>query len=387
MDALKDAIRSNVRQYAMLLALIVITLFFQITTNGILLYPQNVANLIQQNAYVLILAVGMTLCILTGGNIDLSVGSICAFIGAVIGTFIINWKMPIAPAILLTLLVGALIGVWQGFWIAFVRIPPFIVTLAGMLTFRGLTLTILKGLTLSPYPAAFQFISAGFLGNNFVGFHISTVGVGVVLIAADIFFGIKARKKQRQYGFAVLPVSLFTAKIALISLGISLFTYWLASYKGIPMILLPIAFLIAVYSFFTAKTVPGRYIYAMGGNEKAARLSGIKTDIVLFLVYVNMAVLSAIAGIAFSSRLNASSPQAGQNFELDAIAACFIGGASSTGGVGTVFGAIIGALVMGVLNNGMSMMGAGTDKVMVVKGLVLLLAVGFDIMSKSRSKV
>lgn len=389
-EAIKNTFKSNIRQYAMLIALVLIMIFFQIATDGILLVPMNVANLILQNSYVLILAIGMTLCILSGGNIDLSVGSVCAFIGAIIGALIINMKMNVTLAILISLIIGVIIGVWQGFWIAYVRIPAFIVTLAGMLLFRGLTITMLKGLTLSPFPESFQQISAGFIPDIFNGLgtelNITALLAGIILSIIYVVLEIKKRNERQKYDFENTILPLFVIQLIVVVGVINLFFYWLAAYKGIPIIFVLIGILILAYSFFTTKTVPGRYIYAMGGNEKAASLSGIKTNKVLFFTYVNMAVLSAIAGVAFTSRLNAASPQAGVNFELDAIAACFIGGASAYGGIGTVIGAIIGALVMGVLNNGMSILGVGSDMQMTIKGFVLLMAVAFDVLSKNKSK-
>lgn len=390
MQHIKDVFKNNIRQYAMFIALIVITIFFQILTGGTLLLPMNITNLILQNSYVLILAIGMTLCILTGGNIDLSVGSVCAFIGAVAGTLIINMKMDAGLAIVICLLIGIAIGVWQGFWIAYLRIPAFIVTLAGMLLFRGLTIAMLKGLTLSPFPEKFLQISAGFIPDVFKGLgtslNVTALVVGIIISIIYVIFAFKRRADERRYGFEVIAMPLFIAKIILVVAGINLFAYWLAAYKGLPIILVLIGILVFVYSFFTTKTVPGRYIYAMGGNEKAAKLSGINTNRVLFFTYVNMAFLAAVAGIVFTARLNAASPQAGMNFELDAIAACFIGGASAYGGIGTVTGSIIGALVMGVLNNGMSIMGVGSDMQMIIKGFVLLVAVAFDVLSKNRAR-
>ncbi|HOP71909.1 multiple monosaccharide ABC transporter permease [Thermoclostridium caenicola] len=390
MEKIGTTIKNNMRQYAMLIALVVIMIFFQIATNGVLLYPMNVTNLVLQNSYVLILAIGMTLCILTGGNIDLSVGSVCAFVGAISGTLMINMKMPMLPALLITLGIGFIIGLWQGFWIAYIRIPAFIVTLAGMLIFRGLTNTILQGLTLAPYPKEYQMISGGFIPDflNFfgAGFNVTTIVVGVVLSLLYVFMALKKRKERAGYGFENTHFLFFIIQCVVVVGGIMLLAYWLAAYKGIPIIFVIIGTLVFGYTVFTQKTVPGRYIYAMGGNEKAAQLSGINTNKVLFFTYVNMSVLAAIAGISFSSRINSASPVAGQNFELDAIAACFIGGASAYGGVGTVIGAIIGALVMGVLNNGMSIMGVGIDMQMTIKGLVLLVAVAFDVISKRKSR-
>ena len=390
MDAIKNIFKKNIRQYAMLIALVVIMIFFQIATKGILLVPMNVTNLILQNGYVFILAIGMTLTILTGGNIDLSVGSLCALIGSIAGTLIITMKMNIVLAIVVTLLVAVVIGMWQGFWIAYIRIPAFIVTLAGMLLFRGLTVTMLKGLTLAPFPESFQQLSSGFVPDIFNGFgtklNFTAILVGIIISVIYTTMQFKNRSKKQKSDFVVTSLTFFALQILSMLVVINLFFYWLAAYKGIPIALILIGILIIAYSIFTTKTVPGRFLYAMGGNEKAAKLSGINTNKVLFFAYVNMAILSAVAGIMFASRINSASPSAGINFELDAIAACFIGGASAYGGVGTITGAIIGALVMGVLNNGMSILGVGSDWQMSIKGLVLLTAVAFDVISKMKSK-
>ena len=391
MGSIRNFLRDNVRQYGMLIALVVIMLFFQVATDGVLLVPMNVTNLVLQNAYVFILAIGMTLCILTGGNIDLSVGSVVAFIGALCGTLVITLHLNVWLSMGLVLLVGLAIGVWQGFWIAYLRLPAFIVTLAGMLTFRGLTVFMLKGLTIGPFPDVFQQISSGFvpdlLGGDGAALNIMTLVVGAVIAGLYVLVQFSQRLHRRRNGYASASFGLFIAGVVLVVGVIGLASYWLASYRGLPVIFIIIGILVAAYSFFTQRTVPGRNLYAMGGNEKAAQLSGINTNRVLFFAYVNMGVLAAVTGIAVSSRLNAASPLAGQNFELDAIAACFIGGASATGGIGTIVGAIIGALVMGVLNNGMSILGIGSDIQQVVKGLVLLLAVAFDVLSKRKARV
>lgn len=382
MEALQNVFRKNVRQYGMLIALVLIMALFQFLTDGVLLKPQNVTNLILQNSYVIILAVGMILCIIAGGNIDLSVGSVCAFIGAVVAYLIIKMDMPLPIAILAGLALGLLIGVWQGFWIAYIRIPAFIVTLAGMLLFRGLTMVILQGQTLAPLPPGFTILSAGY----FPGRDMTTYGVGAVVAVIFVANELMQYRKKKKFGIETLTIGPEILKIAVVIGVFALFTHWLAAFKGIPFVLALLAVLILAYSFFTQKTVGGRYLYAFGGNEKAAKLSGINTNRVLFLAYVNMALLAAIAGIMFTARLQAATPSAGTGFELDCIAACFIGGASAYGGIGTVTGAVIGALVMGVLNNGMSIMGVGSDWQMAIKGLVLLLAVAFDVISKSRAK-
>ncbi len=387
MGKLKVLFKNNIRQYGMGIALVSIIIFFQILTGGILMKPLNVTNLILQNSYVLVLAIGMFFCILTG-NVDLSVGSVVAFVGAISAILSIQLKVAVIPTIIISLLIGALIGAWQGYWIAYVRIPPFIVTLAGMLAFRGLTMVILKGQTIAPFPESYQIISSGFipdlLGSG--GLHITTLVIGAILSIIYILIELRKRKNTLKYNFEVLPMSLFSAKLVVVAGLINLFTYWLASYKGIPTVLILLAALVLVYSFIANKTVAGRHVYAFGGNEKAAKLSGVKTNRVLFWVYVNMSALSALAGIVLAGRLNAATPKAGASFELDAIAACYIGGASASGGIGTVFGCIIGGLIMGVLNNGMSILGISIDWQQTIKGLVLLMAVAFDVYTKNKGK-
>lgn len=383
---IKTIIRNNIREYAMVLALVVIMILFQILTGGVLFMPLNITNIILQNSYVLILAVGMLLVILTG-NVDLSVGSVAAFIGAVAAVFMVNYKMPVILAVPLCLIIGALVGAWQGFWIAYRRIPAFIVTLAGMLVFRGLTMVILKGQTLSPFEVSFQVIANGFLPETLKlgNLNMIAIGIGILLSLIFIYVELKSVKNKKKYNFEVLPLGFTVAKIVIIVISINLLTYSLAAYKGIPLVLILIASLIAIYTFVTQKTILGRHIYALGGNEKAARLSGIKIKHVKFFVFVNMGVLAALAGLVVAGRLNAATPKAGTNFELDAIAACFIGGASASGGIGKIVGAIIGALFMGVLNNGMSIKGVGIDWQQAIKGMVLLGAVAFDVYNKSKS--
>lgn len=378
--------KSNIRQYGMFIALILIMVLFQILSGGVLLKPLNITNLILQNSYILILAVGMLLVIITG-HIDLSVGSIAAFVGAISAILMVNHGIPFVLAMLISLVIGAIVGAWQGFWVAYVRIPSFIVTLAGMLLFRGLTMLVLDGQSIAPFPDSFRKISTGFLPDfqQAASLHMLTITVGVVLSLVYLFMEWRARLTQKRYKFETLPLPLFIAKLAVIIIVTNLLTYVLALYNGIPNILVLLFALIVLYTYVMRKTVMGRHIYALGGNEKAARLSGVKTKKMTFWVFVNMGVLSALAGLVFAARLNAATPKAGVNFELDAIAACFIGGASATGGVGTVIGAIIGGLVMGVMNNGMSLIGLGIDYQQGIKGLVLLLAVAFDLYNKNKS--
>ncbi|GAE26758.1 L-arabinose transport system permease protein [Halalkalibacter wakoensis JCM 9140] len=386
MNTITNLFKNNMKQYSMIIALVFIVILFQILTDGTLLRPLNITNLILQNSYILVLAIGMVLVIITG-HIDLSVGSIAAFVGAISAILMVNLQMNPFLAIIVCLLVGALIGAWQGFWVAYVGIPAFIVTLAGMLLFRGLTLVVLQGQSIAPYPASFQQISNGFIPDIFGGdgIHIFSIVIGFIFSLILIVMEIRTRKNQVKYQFDVLPQGLFVAKLVAIFAVINVFTYVLATYRGIPNILIILLVLIIGYTFVMKKTIVGRHIYAVGGNLKAASLSGVKTKQVTFGVFVNMGVLSALSGLIFAARLNAATPRAGNLFELDAIAAVFIGGASAYGGVGTVIGAIVGGLVMGVMNNGMSILGLGIDWQQAIKGLVLLAAVAFDIVNKKKS--
>ncbi|GAA0485951.1 sugar ABC transporter permease [Salinibacillus aidingensis] len=385
MDNIKSFIGSNMRRFGMIIALIGIVLLFQILTGGIILTPLNITNIIMQNSYIIVLAIGMMLIIITG-EIDLSVGSVAAFIGAIAGFLIVKLDMSVFMGILLCLVAGAIIGAWQGFWVAYVNIPSFIVTLAGMLIFRGLTLVVLDGQTIAPFPEGYRSISSSFLPDIFggEGIQLFTVVIGIVLSLLYILTELRLRKNAQKYNFNVTSFGLFILKLLLFTAVIFSFTYVLALYEGFPYVLIVLFLLVIGYTFLMNNTVYGRHIYAVGGNANAAQLSGIKTKKVKFLVFINMGLLSALCGIIFSGRLNAATPQAGNLFELDAIAAAVIGGASFTGGVGTVFGAVIGALVMGVLNNGMSLMGIGIDWQQAIKGLVLLAAVAFDVLNKNK---
>lgn len=379
-------LKNTIKEYSMIIALVVIAGFFEIMTGGTLLKPLNVTNLILQNSYILILAIGMLL-VIVAFQIDLSVGSTAALIGAVSAIIMIKMHNSVFVGIAVSLLIGALIGAFQGFWVAYVKIPAFIVTLAGMLIFRGLTMVSLGGTSLAPYPVAFQKIASGFIPDFFhgQGVHITTLLIGIIFSVIYILFGLSKRNNQKKLGLEVSSQGAFIAKTTAIVIVANLFTYDLASYKGLPNVLVLLAVLIALYTFVTTKTVIGRHIYALGGNEKAAKLSGVKTKALVFWVFVNMGVMAALSGIVFAARLNAATPKAGTGFELDAIAACFIGGASASGGVGTIIGAIIGGLVMGIMNNGMSLIGLGIDWQQAIKGLVLLLAVAFDVYTKSKS--
>ena len=386
MENLRQMFKNNLRQFGMLIVLASIMLFFEIWSGGILLRPLNVTNLILQNSYILVLAVGMLL-VIVAFHIDLSVGSVAAVISAASAIMIVTYKMNFILAIIISLLLGAIIGAWQGWWISYIKIPAFIVTLGGMLIFRGLTMGSLGGMTIGPYPEGFQRISTGFIPDFFGGksIHITTLLIGVIFSVIYVIYEIYKRRTHQKYSFEVIAMRYFIAKIVFIILAINAFTYSLAAYKGIPNVLVLLFVLISVYTFITSKTVIGRHIYALGGNEKAAKLSGVKTQQIVFWVFVNAGVMSALSGLVFAARLNAATPKAGVGFELDAIAACFIGGASTAGGIGTIIGAIIGGLVMGVMNNGMSLMGVGIDWQQSIKGLVLLLAVAFDTYTKNKS--
>ncbi|WP_405096703.1 multiple monosaccharide ABC transporter permease [Oceanobacillus sp. FSL H7-0719] len=385
MTNLKQMMSKNMKSYGMIIALVGIALLFQILTNGILLTPLNITNIIMQNSYIIIMAIGMMIVIITG-EIDLSVGSVAAFVGAMAGVFLVSLDLPIILSIALCLIIGAAIGAWQGFWVAYFNIPAFIVTLAGMLIFRGLTLVVLQGQTIAPFPDEFRSISSAFLPDIFGGesLNLLTIVIGIVLTIIYISIEFKHRKADRKYGIVHTSNMLFFAKLLILAVVINLSTYMLALYAGTPYVLIILFVLIIGYTYIMNNTVLGRHVYAVGGNENAAKLSGVKTKKIKFLAFVNMGIMAALAGIIFAGRLNAATPQAGNLFELDAIAAAVIGGASMTGGVGKVFGAVIGALVMGVLNNGMSLMGIGIDWQQAIKGLVLLAAVAFDVLSKNK---
>lgn len=382
---LLDAARRNMRQYGMLIALGLIVALFGIWTDGVLLRPNNVTNLVLQNSYILVLAIGMMIVIIAG-HIDLSVGSLAAFVSAACAVMMVEHDVPWVLALVLALLLGAVAGAWQGFWIAYVGIPSFIVTLAGMLLFRGGTQILLGSRSIGPFPEGFQKISTGYLPElgPETNYHNLTLVLGFIVLAVALLQEVRDRNRQKEYALEVLPRNIFLAKCVAIAAAVLAFTMTLASYRGVPVVLLLLAVLLIGFGYLMRNAVIGRHVYALGGNQAAAKLSGVKDKRVIFLVFVNMGVLAALAGVVYAARLNAGVPQAGTNFELEAIAAAFIGGASMSGGVGTVFGAVIGGLVLGVLNNGMSLVGIGTDYQQVIKGFVLLAAVGFDVWNKRK---
>ncbi len=381
----RSALRRNLRDYGLLMSLVAIMIFFQITTDGTLLRPLNVTNLILQNSYIVIMALGMLL-VIVAGHIDLSVGSVVGFVGGLAAVMMVQFEIHFLPTMLVCLIVGGLIGAAQGYWIAFLKIPSFIVTLAGMLVFKGLTLALLQGKSVGPFPIEFQRLSTGFIPDLFdvPGIKLTSLIIGA-LVAAAVFARDFMKRRGLSAGMERESTALFIGRNLLLAAAILFFAYLMATYRGLPNVMIVMAALIFLYSFVTTRTTIGRRIYALGGNEKAAKLSGVRTERLTFLTFVNMGVLAGLAGLIFAARLNTATPKAGLSFELDVIAACFIGGASASGGVGKVAGAVIGALLMGVMNNGMSILGIGIDYQQVIKGIVLMLAVFIDVYNRKKS--
>ncbi|TPE48538.1 multiple monosaccharide ABC transporter permease [Amaricoccus solimangrovi] len=378
-------LKTHLREYGILIALVLIMAFFQVVTDGTLLRPVNLTNLFLQNSYIIIMALGMLL-VIVAGHIDLSVGSVSGFIGGLAAVMLVQWGLPVVLVIAICLVCGAAIGAAQGYWVAYWRIPSFIVTLAGMLVFRGLTLWLLAGQSVGPFPKAFQLLSTGFVPDLFgVGKpNVTAIVLGVLAAATIVWLSARARARHVRFGIEGEPFTIFAVKNALVALAIVYIAWLLATYRGLPNVLITMSVLIAAYTFLTNSTTIGRRIYAIGGNEKAAKLSGINTERLVFLTFCNMGALAALAGLIFAARLNTATPKAGVSFELDVIAACFIGGASMSGGAGKIVGAVVGAFIMGVMNNGMSILGIGIDYQQVIKGLVLLAAVIFDVYNRSK---
>jgi putative multiple sugar transport system permease protein len=403
--SMQGAMKENLREYGLVLALVIIMVFFQVMTNGILFLPVNLTNVVLQNSYIIVMALGMLL-VIVAGHIDLSVGAVAGFIGAVAALLMVDFGVNPLLAGLLCIALGAAIGGVQGYFIAYMKIPSFIVTLAGMLVFKGLLLNVLSGRSVGPFPPVFQLLSAGFIP-DFLGpvtlvaptlnaaggptpgtgivLHSTTMLIGILIVAAMLYFALKSRRNREEHGYAAEPFSFFVVKNLVLS-GIILFLmYKFASFKGLPNVLVVMGILIALFVFVTKRMTFGRRIYAMGGNEKAAKLSGIQTERLTFYIFVIMGMLAALAGLIYSARLNMATPKAGAGLELDVIAAVFVGGASALGGVGQVAGAVIGAFIMGVMNNGMGVMGINIDWQQVIKGLVLLGAVAFDLYNKKKA--
>jgi putative multiple sugar transport system permease protein len=388
----------TLRDYGLLLTLVALMIFFQFTTNGVLFKPVNLTNIILQQSYIIVMALGMLL-VIVAGHIDLSVGSVSGFIGALAAMLMVGWNFPPGLEFLanpfvaggICLLIGAIVGAAQGWIIAYLGIPSFIVTLAGMLIFKGLSLAILSGRSVGPFPTEFQLLSSGFIPDVFgatnVGFgalHTTTLVLGVLMVVGMIFVNLRSRQSREKHGYDTEPFSLFAIKSLIIAALILFFVYMLASYKGLPNVFIVMAVLTALFVFITKKLTFGRRIYAMGGNNKAAKLSGINTERLTFFVFAIMGALAALAGMIYAARLNSATPKAGQGLELDVIAAVFIGGASMAGGAGQVAGAVVGAFIMGVMNNGMSIMGVNIDWQQMIKGVVLLGAVIFDVYNKNK---
>ena len=388
-DQKQSALAGHLRENGMLLALVAIVVLFSILVSAqskpMFLQAPNITNIFLQNGHVIILALGMLL-IIVAGHIDLSVGSVAAFTGAVSAWLAVDLDLPVPVVIVLTLIVGGLIGAAQGYWVAFWRIPSFIVTLAGMMVLRGATLLLLGGQNIGPFPKAFQAMSSGFIPDltGIMKPHGLTLIITALAIAVIVWIGHSARRRDMEFGMTPEPAGLFWGRTAIIAAAVGFVGFQLASFRGLPNVLIVLTILTVIYAFFTENTVQGRRIYAVGGNEKAAKLSGIRTERLVFFCFVNMGVLAALAGMMVTARLNSATPKAGTGFELDAIAAVFIGGAAMAGGSGRIIGVVIGALIMGVMNMGMSILGVGIDYQQMIKGLVLLAAVIFDVYNKNK---
>ncbi|MBY4127696.1 sugar ABC transporter permease [Rhodococcus fascians] len=392
LSTVRGLLTRNLRQSGIFIAFALIIVLFTVLTGGQLLVPQNISNMVIQNSYILILAIGMVVIIIAG-HIDLSVGSVVAATGAIAGVLMVQQNVPWPLAVLITLIVGGLIGAWQGYWVAYFGIPAFIVTLAGMLIFRAVTLIVLGNQGIGPFPGPVRTVSNGFLpgfmGNIALGplggADIFTLLVAILAVAAIVFTQWRSRTGRQKYGQDVDAMPLFLIKMAFAGGLLLAIAIQLARFKNLPYVLILLAVLVMGYSTLAGKTVFGRHVYAIGGNIHAASLSGIKVKPVTFWIFVNMGVLSALAGIIFAGRLNQAGPTAGNGFELDAIAAAFIGGAAVQGGVGRIVGALTGGLIIAVINSGMSLIGSPSERVQLVKGLVLLAAVAFDIWTKRRA--
>lgn len=394
---LKTYLKTHMREYGLLFALIAIMVFFQVVTSGTLMRPVNITNLFLQNSYIIIMALGM-LIVIVSGNIDLSVGSVMGFVGAFAAVMIVELHVPVWLTVIASLVMGVAIGAAQGYWVAYWKIPSFIVTLAGMLVFRGASLWLLNGQSVGPFPMSFQMMSTGFIPDifpasmtNAIGalfgernLNMLCMGVGIIASVAIVWSGLKARARDASYGITGEPTNFFWLRNAIVIGALLFLCFKLSTFRGLPNVLVSMGVLTMVYAFLTRNTVIGRRIYALGGNEKAAKLSGIKTERLTFLAFVNMGFLAALAGLIFAARLNTATPKGGYGLELDVIAAVFIGGASASGGTGKVIGAVVGAFIMGVMNNGMSIMGIGIDYQQMIKGLVLLAAVIFDVYNKRK---
>lgn len=375
-------------KYAMVLALVIVFFLFVFLTKGVMLSPQNMTNLLLQNGYVLVMACGMLLCILTGGNIDLSVGSVVCLVGGLAAVMITNMGVNPILTILAGLVVGLLVGVWQGYWIGYVRIPPFITTLGGMFIFRGLGRFILDSKTVAVQDPTFLNIFTAYIhvpGLDDGDMKLSPIIVGVIAAVAIILNTVRNRKERAKKGYRQNSAASDFIKSGLIAALILWYCVMLSQYRGISVMLVWVLAICLIYNFITSKTAFGRYFYAVGGNEKATKLSGINTNKIYFIAYANMGLLAGLCGLLCTARVGSVNGSTGTSFEMDAIGSCFIGGASAYGGSGTVGGVVIGALLLGVINMGMSIMGLGDSWQYVIKGGVLLIAVIFDVVTSRKS--
>ncbi|GFZ67890.1 sugar ABC transporter permease [Pseudomonas amygdali pv. eriobotryae] len=377
--------KRGAREYGLLASLIVIMIFFQVATDGALMQPLNLTNLLLQNSYIVVMALGM-LMVIVCGHIDLSVGSVVGVIGSIAAVLMVQYNMDFFSVTVICLIAGGLIGAAQGYWVAIWRMPSFIVTLAGMLIFRGATIAISQGQSIGPFPPSFTALSSGFIPELFANdsLRLTSLLLGAAVAALFCVVEYRSRRRTVRSGSVVAPLAVFVLKNGVVTALILYFCYLLSTYRGIPTVMVIMSVLIGVYTFVMNRTVIGRWVYAVGGNLKASKLSGINASQVTFFAFVNMGVLAAVAGLIFVARLNSATPRGGTGFELDVIAAVFIGGASASGGVGKVVGVVIGAFIMGVLNNGMSIMGIGIDYQQMIKGAVLLAAVFVDVYQKNK---
>ncbi|MGL4986315.1 MAG: ABC transporter permease subunit [Treponemataceae bacterium] len=381
-----ELVKSNLRNYSMFIMLALILVVFSFLTNGINLNSRNIANIFMQNSYILLLAIGMMIVIIIG-NIDLSVGSVCAFTGA-ISVMIYNSGVNFFFTVIFTLLIGLALGSCFGFFIAYLKIPAFIVTLAGMLLFRGLTYIVTNVTPITPHADEFKNLAIG--SANIPSFmagqmHVTPIAVGIILFMLYFIFEFFNRKHKAKNGYSISSITAFLIKSAFLAIFIALLAWKFATYRGIPAIVVVLGICIAIYTFIMKNTIIGRYIYAVGGNARSAKLSGINSEMVVFVAHMNMGMICGLAGLVFTGYMNSALPAAGVNFELDAIAACYIGGASTSGGIGTIIGAIVGGLVMASINNGMSLMNIAAAWQFVVKAIVLLFAVWYDIYNRRKA--
>ena len=385
---LSRVLRQNVREYGMFIALFIIMAIFTFLTNGLFLSARNISNLINQTGYVAVLAVGMTLVIVIR-HIDLSVGFLAGFLGAIAAIAMVQWGWSVWAAIPLVLVLGIIAGLISAFLVAYFGIPAFVATLAGWLIYRGLLLQVTAGTGTIIIPdATFNAIGNGYIpdipGLDFLQGHALTLLLGAVAIVFYIFSDISSRRKKQAYGFEVLPGAIFVLKLAFIAILLGLVTWVLAGYNGLSWTAVIVLIVVGVYSFITTRTVLGRHIYAVGGNPEAAQLSGISVNRITYIVFGSMGLMAALSAILFTSRLQSATTTAGQLFEMDAIAAAYVGGVSAAGGVGSVFGSLIGALVMGSLTSGMNLMGVDISMQYIARGAVLALAVIFDATTRRR---